>query len=80
MTPGDLPPANTRRWVLRRKADVVMAVTGGMLSMEEACWRYSLTRDEFLEWQFAFERLGAYGLRNRTLEHIRRLKRHGGDM
>ncbi|MBN9054241.1 MAG: DUF1153 domain-containing protein, partial [Rhizobiales bacterium] len=28
LTIADLPPANTRRWVIRRKAEVVAAVRG----------------------------------------------------
>ena len=37
LTIADLPPRNTRRWVIRRKAEVVAAVRGGLLSLEEAC-------------------------------------------
>ena len=29
LTVADLPAANTRRWVIRRKAEVVAAVRGG---------------------------------------------------
>jgi hypothetical protein len=43
LTIADLPPTNTRRWVIRRKAEVVAAVRGGLLSLEEACQRYKLT-------------------------------------
>ena len=31
LTIADLPPINTRRWVIRRKAEVVAAVRGGLL-------------------------------------------------
>ncbi len=48
LTIADLPPKNTRRWVIRRKAEVVAAVRGGLLSLEEACARYTLSVDEFL--------------------------------
>ncbi len=51
LTIADLPPPNTRRWVIRRKAEVVAAVRGGLLSLEEACERYTLTVEEFLSWQ-----------------------------
>ena len=34
-----LPPPGTKRWVIRRKAEVVAAVRGGLLSLEEACSR-----------------------------------------
>jgi Protein of unknown function (DUF1153) len=39
----DLPPANTRRWVVRRKAAVVTAVRSGLITLEEALRRYQLT-------------------------------------
>ena len=42
LTIADLPPPNTKRWVIRRKAEVVAAVRGGLLSLEEACERYTL--------------------------------------
>jgi len=55
---GDLPPPNTRRWVVRRKAAVVAAVRAGKITMEEALRRYQLTEEEFLSWQRAFETHG----------------------
>ena len=39
LTVADLPPKDTKRWVIRRKAEVVAAVRGGLLSLEEACER-----------------------------------------
>jgi hypothetical protein len=47
LTLADLPSPNTKRWVVRRKAQVVAAVRGGLLSLEEACSRYALNADEF---------------------------------
>jgi hypothetical protein len=43
LTLGDLPNPSTQRWVVRRKAEVVAAVRGGLLTLEQACQRYSLT-------------------------------------
>jgi len=63
LTLADLPPADTQRWVIRRKAEVVAAVRGGLLSLEEACERYSLSASEFLGWQASLERDGLQGLR-----------------
>jgi len=60
---GDLPPANTRRWVVRRKAEVVAAVRGGLLSLEDALARWGLTEEEFESWRGAFDRNGLSGLR-----------------
>jgi hypothetical protein len=51
---ADLPPPNTKRWVVRRKAAVVAAVRSGKITMEEALRRYQLTEEEFLSWQRAF--------------------------
>ena len=59
----DLPPADTKRWVARRKAIVVAAVRGGALGIEEACRRYKLSMEEFLAWQRAIDRYGVPGLR-----------------
>jgi hypothetical protein len=59
----DLPAPGTTRWVIRRKAEIVAAVRGGLLSLDEACARYLLTVDEFLSWQHAVDRHGLAGLR-----------------
>ena len=59
----DLPPAETKRWVVRRKALVVAAVRAGALSLDDACRRYALTVEEFLGWQNSIERHGLAGLR-----------------
>ena len=40
LTIADLPPADTKRWVIRRKAEVVAAVRGG-LSWEAAGAAYA---------------------------------------
>jgi len=68
---ADLPPANTR-WVIRRKAEVVAAVRGGLISMEDACKRYLLTVDEFLSWQRAIDKQGLSGLRVKEMLNNRR--------
>ena len=71
LTLGDLPPANTQRWVIRRKAEVVTAVRGGLLTLEDACTRYRLTHDEFLSWQQAIDRWGMPGLRTTRIQQYR---------
>lgn len=71
LTVADLPPANTRRWVIRRKAEVVAAVRGGLLSLSEACERYRLTIDEFLSWQRSIEKHGLPGLRATRVQDYR---------
>ncbi len=71
LTIADLPPSNTRRWVIRRKAEVVAAVRGGLLSLEDACKRYALTMDEFLSWQASIEEHGLAGLRTTRIQQYR---------
>ena len=71
LTVSDLPPASTRRWVIRRKAEVVAAVRGGLLSLEEACERYTLTVEEFLSWQSSIDEHGLAGLRTTRMQEYR---------
>jgi hypothetical protein len=71
LTLSDLPPANTQRWVIRRKAEVVAAVHGGLLTLDEACTRYSLTNEEFLGWQQSIEQHGLAGLRTTRIQQYR---------
>jgi hypothetical protein len=37
LTVADLPPRDTKRWVTRRKAELVAAVRGGLLTLDEVC-------------------------------------------
>jgi hypothetical protein len=77
LTLSDLPPPETQRWVIRRKAEVVAAVRGGLLSLDEACDRYKLTNDEFLSWQQSIDRHGLAGLRTTRIQQYRSGKRRG---
>ena len=69
----DLPPPNTKRWVIRRKAEVVAAVRSGVISLDEACRRYTLSIEEFLTWQRLIDRHGMAGLRVTRLQDYRSL-------
>ena len=71
LTRGDLPPKSTRRWVIRRKVTVVLAVTAGLLSLEEACEMYSLSEEEYNLWQSAMLEHGRGGLRVTHLKTYR---------
>lgn len=71
LTIADLPPPSTRRWVIRRKAEVVAAVRGGLLSLDEACQRYTLTVEEFLSWQASIDDYGLAGLRTTRIQQYR---------
>ena len=71
MTHQDLPPPNTKRWVIRRKAEVVAAVRGGLISLEDACRRYTLSVEEFMAWQNAIDNHGMPGLRATRVQDYR---------
>ena len=62
LTIADLPSPSTKRWVVRRKAEVVAAVNGGLLTIEE-----------FAGWQRAVDRSGMQGLRVTRIQHYRDL-------
>jgi hypothetical protein len=82
LTLADLPRPETKRWVIRRKAEIVAAVRGGLLSLEQVCKHYKLDTKEFLSWQYRIERYGFPGLRATRVqfyttspEKLRRLRR-----
>ena len=49
----------------------MIAVRGGLLTLEDACRRYTLSVEEFLSWQRAVERHGMAGLRATRLQDYR---------
>ena len=71
LTLDSLPPPSTTRWVVRRKAEVVAAVNGGLLTVDEVCERYGLTVEEFAGWQRAIDRSGLPGLGVSRIEDYR---------
>lgn len=66
-----LPPADTQRWVISRKAQVVRAVDTGVLSEKEACERYDLTPEELNGWRQMISNHGVRGLRVTRLRQYR---------
>ena len=73
LTLESLPRPETQRWVPRRKAEVVAAVQGGLLTFDEACERYSLTLEELSSWERNVDRSGMQGLRVTRMQHYRDL-------
>lgn len=71
-----LPPRHTERWTIRRKAEVVAAVDGNLLTFDEACDRYSLTLEEMTSWQRAVRHSGMPGLRVTYIQHYRDFYEH----
>lgn len=79
LTREDLPPANTKRWVIRRKAEVVAGVRAGLITLSEACKRYSLSLDEFLSWQHQLDSHGLEGLKVTRIADFRHPNRSGDE-
>jgi hypothetical protein len=82
LTLDDLPAPDTKRWVSRRKAEVVTAVRAGLLTLDDACRRYQISLEEFLSWQRLAESYGMAGLRATRLQDYRQPDRSelaGGD-
>jgi transposase-like protein len=84
ITLDDLPLSNTIRWVARRKAEIVAAVEGGLMSTHSACALYDLSLDELLSWRRTLARQGLSALRlcslserRRSAAHVRRYRRAG---
>jgi hypothetical protein len=63
LTSPQLPPADTRRWVISRKAQVLDAIRDGVLSRAEACARYAISEAELRLWERAVACTGVPGLR-----------------
>ncbi|MCR9257491.1 MAG: DUF1153 domain-containing protein [Alphaproteobacteria bacterium] len=67
----DLPPATTRRWVIRRKAQVVAGVELGIVSEAEALDYYGLSNEEYESWRRLLMEHGLKGLRATRLQDYR---------
>jgi len=74
LSKADLPPPQTKRWVARRKAEVVLAVEQGCLDQQEALERYNLTSEEFNSWIRMVQHHGVAGLRTTRIRHYRQKK------
>jgi len=71
LTLEDLPKPGITRWVTRRKAEVVAAVTGGLLTETEALERYDLSSEEFEGWRSLYDKHGRKGLRTTRIQQYR---------
>jgi len=73
MTRADLPPADTRRWVASRKAQVIKALAVGLMTREEALERYELSEEELDFWFEAVARHGVKALKVTKIQKYRQL-------
>jgi len=64
-------PQKPKQWTPRRKAEALMAVMSGEITLEDALRRHQLTEEEFRAWQRAYEAHGLPGLRSTRLQQYR---------
>ena len=69
----ELPSAQTLRWTAYRKAAVVRAIRDGIITLDDAMSRYSLTSEELHSWMRHFRLHGRDGLRASHLQYYREL-------
>lgn len=63
ITMADLPSSCATYWVARRKAELVAAIDGGLIGLEDACHKYRLSQEEVEGWRRTLDRAGIPGLR-----------------
>ena len=63
IAPYDLPPAQGARWTPMRKVDLIAAILGGVITLDEAKARYALTTEELSEWRRGLAAGGVKGLK-----------------
>jgi len=73
VTIDKLPPPDVVRWVPRRKAQVVGAIRGGLISRDEACDRYGISSAELFSWEHLLEEHGLRALRVTRTQRYRKL-------
>lgn len=73
MTRADLPDADTRRWVASRKAAVIRAIHGGLITRDEARETYDLSDEELDSWCEAVLQHGEAALKTTRLQKYRQL-------
>ena len=71
-------PSVVGRWTVRRKAELVRAVRGGWVPIDEVCQRYGISADEFVAWERDLDRYGIPGLRTTRYQIYRNTEKRKG--
>ncbi|MFT6532462.1 MAG: hypothetical protein ACJASC_002013 [Limimaricola cinnabarinus] len=71
MTRADLPPPDTERWVASRKAQLLLAITAGLISRDYAIRTYRLSEEELTSWERLVGRYGTAALKATTVQRYR---------
>jgi len=78
ITREDLPPADTVRWVPRRKAELVCGLMAEIITHAEAVRVYALSLEEIVHWTHLYRRFGLKGLMTTQIGAVREVMRRGG--
>ena len=71
MTVNNLPSANTIRWTIRRKAEIVAAVHNGPFGLDEACESYRMSVEGVQNCEQLLDKRGFQDLRTTQLQDYR---------
>jgi hypothetical protein len=75
-----LPKPGMKRWLIRHKAELVAAVEGRLLSLNELLRHYRITPSEYEHWKDAVRKFGMAGLRSTRARDYRELERRFPDL
>lgn len=68
---GDLPTGRNVRWTIRNKANLLLAIDGGVIGLDDAIARYVLSIEEIEGWRRDVASHGVEGLKATTLKSRR---------
>ena len=71
-----LPPSYRVHWSAKRKAQVVDAIEGGLIRLEDALDRYRMSMEEYHSWRQDLRRRQAQRVGNVLAFGRRRIERH----
>ena len=71
-------PTVVGRWTVRRKAEVVRAIRGGWVPIEEVCELYGISAEELFAWERDLDRYGIPGLRTTRYQIYRATEKRKG--
>jgi len=72
ITMADRPSSSTTYWVARRKAEVLAAIDGRLLGLEDTCQRDRLSNEKLDGWQRTLDRAGIPGLQFMKMRQYQR--------
>ena len=75
-----LPKPGTKRWIMRHKAELVAAVEGKLLTVNQLLRGYGITPAEYENWKKAAKSFGMRGLRATRVQDYREIEKRFPDL